>query len=158
MIRTIYQETSSGRGIEVNVSEAVRKSSFKFEMDLYPGKRPDIFRHSFITDPNNFLYFKLIQKVRRNKVDTDHCSKLLMERALNGDQLYSAKVGIKMGEVFDYVYLQNSYLVSASAEAASNFTDSKFLRYKFFTRYTQSYQNAQLQFSLGGGLVKNFTN
>ena len=104
-IRSIYQETSSGGGIEVNVGEAVRKSSMKFEVDLFPLKRPDIFRHSFITDPNNFLYFKLISKTRKNKVDTDHCSKLLMERALNGDQLYSAKLGMKMGEVYDYVFL-----------------------------------------------------
>ncbi|TNV72604.1 hypothetical protein FGO68_gene5401 [Halteria grandinella] len=156
-VRTIYQETSSGRGIETNVGEAVRKSSLLFEVDLFPGKRPDIFRHSFITDPNNYLYLKLIQKTRKNKVDTDHCSKLLMERALCGDQLYSAKLGLKLGQVYDSVYLENSYLLSASSEIASNFTDSRFLRHKFFTRYTQSYGNAQFKFSLAGGLVQNLT-
>ena len=59
-IRTIYQETSAGRGVEVNVAETVKKSSFKFEYDLYPEKRPEFFTHSAITDPENFIYFKLI--------------------------------------------------------------------------------------------------
>jgi hypothetical protein len=84
-IRTIYQETSSARGVETNVGETSMKSSLKFEMDLFPEKRPEIFTHSFVNDPDNFVYFKLIQKRRRNKVDTDHCSRLLMESALNSD-------------------------------------------------------------------------
>jgi hypothetical protein len=59
-VRTVYQDVSSGRGVEVLVGEAQRKTSLKFEKDLKPEKRPDIFRHSFVTDPDNFAYVKLI--------------------------------------------------------------------------------------------------
>jgi hypothetical protein len=57
-VRTIFQNVSSGRGIESNVNEAVDKSSVKFEIDIHPDKRPEIFTHSFISDPDNFIYLK----------------------------------------------------------------------------------------------------
>lgn len=94
--------------MEVNVAETMKKSSIKFEWDLNPEERPSIFTHSFVTDPDNFAYFKLIQKRRKNKVDTDHCSRLLMERALNNDVLYSAKVGLKINRPYDFDFLWNN--------------------------------------------------
>ena len=84
-LRTIYQETDAGRGVEVNVGEAMRKSSVKFEYILNHDSRPEIFRHSFVTDPDNFAYLKLTSKRRKNKVDTDHCGRELMQRALCND-------------------------------------------------------------------------
>ena len=101
-VRTVFQETSAGKGVEVNVNEALRKSSLKFEIDLWPESRPKIFRHSFITDPDNFAYLKFTTKNRKNKVDTDHCSTLLMQRALNNDQLYTAKMGVKFNQAYDH--------------------------------------------------------
>jgi hypothetical protein len=65
-----------------------------------------------------------------------------MQRALNNDKIFTTKLGVKLGEVFDRTFLQNSYLITASTEASSNFNDQSFLKHKFFTRYTQSYKSA----------------
>lgn len=73
----------------------MRKSSIRFEVDLFPEDRPSIFRHSFVTDPDNYGYLKFSVKKRKNNIDKDHCSRLLMDRAINNDSLASAKVGIK---------------------------------------------------------------
>lgn len=63
----------------------MRKSSLRFEVDLHPEERPSIFRHSFVTDPDNYGFLKLSQKRRKNMVDKDHCSRVLMDRAINND-------------------------------------------------------------------------
>lgn len=43
-VRTVFQETSNGRGIESCVSESLKKTSIKFEVDLVEQeKRPQIF-------------------------------------------------------------------------------------------------------------------
>lgn len=134
-MRTFYQITSAGRGVEVNVAEAVQKTSVKFEYDLSSDHRPSIFRHYFLSDADNFLFFKLIQKQRRNRVDTNHCSRLLMERALSSDTLYSAKLGAKTNYFFRPQRQVESVLtLNASTEIASNFSDSTFHRSKFFAR------------------------
>ena len=64
-----------------------------------------------------------------------------MDHALNSDILYTTKVGVKYNIPFDYEFLTNTLSVSASAEASSNFTDAKFLKGKFFARYTESIGN-----------------
>jgi hypothetical protein len=85
-IRTLLKYAKLNRGVESCVSENAKKSSITFAFDLVPPEeRTKIFRHSYVTDPEKFAYFKLIQKNRKNNVDTDHCSRLLMERSLNND-------------------------------------------------------------------------
>lgn len=86
-------------------------------------------------------------------MDTDHCSRKLMDHALNSDMLYSAKLGIKINKPFDYEYLTNTLTFQASAEMTSNFADTKYLKSKFFTRYLQAFGGLQCQVSLGGGIV-----
>ena len=56
--------------------------------------RPTLFDNSFVDDPEKFAYVKFSSKYRSNKIDTDHSSKLLMERSLNRDHLHSVKVGL----------------------------------------------------------------
>lgn len=59
-VRTIFQQTSQGRGVESCVSENVLKSSVKFVYNFVkPEDRTEIFKHSFVTDPDKFAYFKL---------------------------------------------------------------------------------------------------
>lgn len=136
-IRTIVQETHKGRGVESCVSENLRGSSIKFAYDfVLPENRPKIFTHSFVTDPEKYAYLKFSQKRRKNKVDTDHCSRLLMERSLNNDELYSAKLGLKFNEAYDFEAMTHNVTVKASTEVSSNFTDLSYLKSKFFTRYS----------------------
>lgn len=143
-IRTYLQEVfTANRPVEVNVSEALNKSSLIFQYDLI-SEQPDIFTDSFVDNPDNFVYLKFIQKRRRNKVDTDHCSKLLMERAINHDKLYSTKVGIKINKPYDHEYLLNNLSFHASTEMASNFTGQSYSKTKVFMRYLQRYHNLAL--------------
>jgi hypothetical protein len=85
-----------------------------FEYDLDPESRPSLFTHSFVTDPDNYVFLKFSQKRRKNMVDKDHCSRLLMDRAINNDQLVSAKVGIKLNEAYDQDFLQHTLSFKAT--------------------------------------------
>ena len=158
-VRTIFQHISQGRGVESCVSENVLKSSVKFVYDFVkPEDRTEIFKHSYVTDPDKYAYFKLSQKRRKNKVDTDHCSRLLMERALNNDELSSAKVGVRFNEAYDFDAMTNNLTLKASTELASNFTDISYVKSKFFSRYSIPIKDGDklyMQFSLSGGYIKN---
>ena len=158
-IRTVFQATRSDRGVESCVSESAWKNSVKFAFDFVPPEeRTKIFRHSYVHDPEKFAYLKFIQKRRKNKVDTDHCSRVLMESALNNDELYSAKVGVKFNEAYDLEAMTNNLTLKASTELASNFTDISYLKTKFFSRYSVPLfqgDNFYLQLSLSGGYIKN---
>lgn len=58
-----------------------------------------------------------------------------MKRALNSDFLYTAKVGINLNKVYDFETLSNNLTMRVSQEISSNFTDTSFLKTKFFIRY-----------------------
>jgi len=59
-VRTILQEIHQARGIESCVSEDLRKTSLKFIYDFVPPEeRTKIFRHSYISDPDQYAYLKV---------------------------------------------------------------------------------------------------
>ena len=113
-----------------------------------------MFKHSYADDPEQNIYIKLAKKNRRNRVDTNHSSRVLMENALGGDNLYVARLGLRFNEVYDMMLLTNCLTMRASTEVASNFEDTKFMRAKFFTRYIFAYQQALFQTSLSMGYLK----
>ena len=127
-------------------------------MDFDPSAHPSIFTHSFVSDPDNLAYLKFTQKRRKNFVDKDHCSRALLERALNNDQLYTAKIGIKYNKAYDHEDLEHTLTLRASHEVASNFTESAFTRSKVFLRYSKPINdNLYVQSSVTGGLIKNLS-
>jgi len=92
-------------------------------------------------------------------VDRDHCSRALMDRALNNDQLYTAKVGVKFNKAIDQDNMEHNLTVRASQEVASNFTEGAFTRSKVFIRYTKPINDdIYVQSSVGGGYVRNLRN
>lgn len=154
-IRTIFQETSSSRGVETNVGETAGKSSVKFECDLWPSQRPELFTHSFVTDPDNYLYLKFIQKRRKNRVDTDHYSRVLMERALKSDKLFAVKSGLKLNKPYDHDALGQNFSFQASTEIATNFSDISYQKTKFFTRFITSKDSLTFSLCFHGGYLQN---
>ena len=70
------------------------KISLTLSKDLDPKERPSLFSNSFVDDPRRMVYAKVSSKTRKNKVDTDHSSTLLMQRALKSDKVHSAKLGV----------------------------------------------------------------
>jgi len=137
----------------------MRKSSISFEVDLDPESRPSIFRHSFITDPNNYGYLKFSLKKRKNMVDRDHSSRILMDRAINNDELASAKVGIRINKAYDKEYMTHNLSFKATQEVASNFTESSFAKSKVFLRYSRPINDSlYAQSSISGGYIKNLRN
>ena len=77
-----------------------------------------------------------------------------MEHALGNDQIYNARIGFRFNQAFDKDMLLHNASVKASTEVASNYTDSKYLKSKFFARYMTSYKKALIHTSLSGGYMK----
>ncbi len=59
-----------------------------------------------------------------------------MERSLNNDDLFSAKIGVKYNKAYDFEAMTHNISLKASTELASNFTDLTYLKSKFFSRYS----------------------
>jgi len=59
-----------------------------------------------------------------------------MERALNNDELCTAKLGFKFNEAYDFEAMSHNISLKASSELASNFTDISYIKTKFFSRYS----------------------
>lgn len=129
----------------------------KFCYDFYPELRPTLFDNSFVDDPMNMTYFKISSKNRYNKIDTDHSSKLLMERSLNRDRLNSAKLGYIHTKVNEEGIYDN-LLIKASTEISSNHQDLLFLKNQFFLRYIVPVANFKVQSSIKAAYIKNLKN
>jgi hypothetical protein len=105
--------------------------------------RTSLFKNSFIDDPDSFMFFKISSKRRRNKVDTDHCSKQLMERSINHDKIYTAQLGFRISKPFNHDFLTHNLILRGSSELASNFIDNQYLKSKLFMRYLYAFRSVQ---------------
>ena len=106
-----------------------------------PENRSEIFERSFLDVPENYLYVKLKSKGRNNKVDTDNCSKNLIERSINHDKLYSSKIGLKIGKIQIPNNSAFHYLLKASSDLSYNFQDIKYVKSKFFMRHRTMFKS-----------------
>ena len=144
-----YQQVFSRRLVEPCVLEYMYKSAFIMRYDLWKEEKTKLFRKSYVEDPDNYLYLKVINRHRKNHVDTDHASKLLMERSLNQEWGQGVKVGVKVNKPYDMDYLTHTLSVKASTEV----TMQKWLKSKFFVRYMNSIRDIQFYSSLSGGYI-----
>lgn len=80
-----------------------------------------------------------------------------MERSLNNDELYSAKLGLRINKAYDHEVMTHNLSFKASSELASNFTDVSYVKTKIFTRYSKPFEkfNIYAQGSLSGGYIHN---
>lgn len=90
----VFRRSWSNRTIEQNCSERMQKTSVTFRRDFRQGlavgledgqDAPNLFKHSFLCNPQNFVYLKLSSKFRQNKVAELHSSAALVENAVGED-------------------------------------------------------------------------
>ena len=113
---------------------------------------------SVLDNPSHNIYLKMAKKTRINKINHFHCSRTLLEQSAVDDTLYSARLGINFLNFLHGDTSKENYLLKASTEACSNFTEISYLRHKFFFRYIVPYQSALIQASLSGAILTNRSN
>ncbi|CDW76578.1 UNKNOWN [Stylonychia lemnae] len=157
-IKTQWQYSTNYRTVDTNAHENLYKTSLKFlyNLDKYH-QSSKLFRHSAIHDPDQYAYLKFSSKTRSNRVNTNHSSRLLMENALGGDTMHSAKFGLRFNLPIDASELSNNLCIRASTEVDTNHEDIKYLKAKLFTRYFTSYKKALFQFNLSSGFMRNIS-
>lgn len=77
----------NNRYIEPNCSEVMKKFSLTMKKDFNTedDQKSMLFKNNFKHSIPSYFYFKLIQKLRENKVGQRHCSATLLENAIGPD-------------------------------------------------------------------------
>jgi len=97
--------------------------------------KPELFAMNFVNSPKNYLYAKVSQKQRTNKVGGDHSSAALLENAEGDDSIYSFKIGSRFCRIHEQEPLFKNFVAKASTELITG-ENTSLLKSKFFSRLT----------------------
>jgi len=116
------------KNIDINVRECSWTQAIKLIYDL--NKPSVLFKHIPELREPNYLYAKLLHKLRTNYINTEQCTANILQSALYKDSLWSFKIGHKR-----FVKTEESdTLVKSSAKVGYNGVDSPFIKLGGYVR------------------------